>query len=52
MRGDWPLTGDTAGAIAAYQHFLMLRPDPEPEMRRETERVRAELAKLMQEPWP
>ena len=41
------LTGDTAGAIRAYQHFLMLRSDPEPEMRRENEQVRGELAKLM-----
>jgi hypothetical protein len=41
------LTGDSAGAIGAYQHFLMLRPDPEPEMRRENEQVRGELAKLM-----
>jgi eukaryotic-like serine/threonine-protein kinase len=43
------LTGDTAGAIRAYQHFLMLRSDPEPEMREGTERVRAELAKLMRQ---
>jgi tetratricopeptide (TPR) repeat protein len=41
------LIGDTVGAIGAYQHFLMLRPNPEPEMRAGTERVRAELAKLM-----
>ncbi len=41
------LTGDTAGAIGAYRHLLMLRPDPEPEMRERTEKVRAELARLM-----
>jgi hypothetical protein len=44
------LTGDTAGAIRAYEHFLMLRPDPEPEMRPENEQVREELAKLLAEP--
>jgi hypothetical protein len=43
------LTGDTVGAIGAYQHFLMLRPNPEPEMREGTEQVRAELAKLMRQ---
>jgi hypothetical protein len=44
------LTGDTAGAIRAYEHFLMLRPDPEPEMRPESDQVREELAKLLAEP--
>jgi hypothetical protein len=44
------LTGDTAGAIRAYQHFLFLRPNPEPEMKPESEQVRAELSKLLQEP--
>jgi tetratricopeptide (TPR) repeat protein len=43
------LTGDTVGAIGAYQHFLMLRPNPESEMREGTEHVRAELAKLMRQ---
>ena len=43
------LTGDTAGAIRAYQHWLMLRPNPEPEMKAESEEVRVELAKLLQE---
>ena len=40
------LTGDTAGAIRAYGHYLALRPDPEPELRPEVERVRAALADL------
>ncbi|HET9294473.1 MAG TPA: serine/threonine-protein kinase [Gemmatimonadales bacterium] len=40
------LTGDTAGAIRAYQHYLALRPDPEPEVKPEVERVRVELGKL------
>jgi hypothetical protein len=44
------LTGDTAGAVQAYQHFLMLRPNPEPVMRAESDQVREELAKLLQEP--
>jgi tetratricopeptide (TPR) repeat protein len=44
------VTGDTAGAIRAYQHWLMLRADPEPEMRAQSEQVRGELAKLVREP--
>jgi hypothetical protein len=43
------LTGDTAGAIRAYQHYLALRPDPEPEVKPEVERVREELARLVGE---
>jgi tetratricopeptide (TPR) repeat protein len=43
------LAGDTAGAIRAYQHYLALRPDPEPEVKPEVERVGAELAKLMRQ---
>jgi len=46
------LTGDTAGAIRAYQHYLALRPDPEPEVKPEVERVGAELAKLMRQRGP
>lgn len=38
------LTGDTAGAIRAYRHYLGLRYDPEPHLRPEVERVRRELA--------
>ena len=44
------LTGDTAGAIRAYQHYLALRPDPEPEMRADAEEVREEIGRLVQEP--
>jgi hypothetical protein len=40
------LSGDTAGAIAAYRHYLALRSDPEPAVRPEVERVRTELAGL------
>jgi hypothetical protein len=40
------LTGDTAGAVRAYRHFLALRPNPEPEMLADVELVRTELAKL------
>jgi serine/threonine-protein kinase len=43
------LTGDTAGAIQAYQHYLALRPNPEPQVKPEVERVRAELASLVGE---
>jgi DNA-binding SARP family transcriptional activator len=41
------LTGDTAGAIRAYRHYLALRYDPEPSARPEVERVRRELAALV-----
>jgi Serine/threonine protein kinase len=41
------LTGDTAGAVRAYQHYLALRPHPEPEVIGEVNRVRAELTRLM-----
>ena len=44
------LTGDTVGAIRAYQHYLALRPNPEPALRPEVERVRAELTALLSEP--
>jgi len=44
------LTGDTVGAIRAYRHYLALRRDPEPGLRREVEQVRAELAALVSEP--
>ena len=40
------LTGDRAGAIKAYRHYLALRSDPEPALRPAVEAVRAELAKL------
>ena len=38
--------GDRPDAIRAYRHYLALRSNPEPELRPEVERVRAELAKL------
>ncbi len=44
------LGGDRAGAIRAYQHYLALRWDPEPSLRPEVDRVRAELAELVGEP--
>ena len=40
------LLGDTAGAIGAYRHYLALRSDPEPPLRPDAERVRAELMRL------
>ena len=40
------LTGDTAGAVRAYRHYLALRPNPEPEVLPEVERVRAALVAL------
>ena len=40
------LTGDRAGAIRAYRHFLALRPDPVARLRPDRDRVRAELARL------
>jgi serine/threonine-protein kinase len=44
------LAGDTAGAIAAYEHYLKLRSDPEPSLKPQADRVRAELANLVSEP--
>ncbi len=41
------LTGDKAGAIRAYQRYLMLRYDPEPSVRPEVDRVRSHLAALL-----
>ena len=40
------LTGDTAGALRAYGHYVALRTNPEPAVQPEVEWVRAELAKL------
>jgi hypothetical protein len=40
------LTGDTAGAVRAYRHYLALRPDPAPSVRPAVEQVRRELAAL------
>ncbi len=41
------LTGDRAGAIRAYRHYLTLRYDPEPALRPEVDAVRVELARLV-----
>jgi len=41
------LLGDTASAIRAYRHYLVLRSDPEPALRSHVESVRAELARLL-----
>lgn len=43
------LTGDTAGAIRAYRHYLALRSDPEPPLRAERDSVRAEVVRLVGE---
>jgi eukaryotic-like serine/threonine-protein kinase len=44
------LTGDRAGAVRAYRHYLALRSDPEPTLRPAIETIRAELAKLVGSP--
>jgi hypothetical protein len=38
--------GDTAGAIRAYEHYLALRSDPEPELRADRDSVRAMVNRL------
>ena len=43
------LVGDRAGAIKAYRHYLALRYNPEPSVKPEVDRVRAELARLVGE---
>ncbi|MBI3981931.1 MAG: protein kinase [Gemmatimonadetes bacterium] len=43
------LAGDTAAAIAAYSHYLALRPNPEPSVAPEVEQVRGELGRLTKE---
>jgi hypothetical protein len=40
------LTGDNAGAIRAYRHYLALRSDAEPAVKPEVDAVRARLARL------
>ena len=42
--------GDTAGAVRAYQHYLALRYDPDPQLQPEADEVRAELVRLLGEP--
>jgi hypothetical protein len=44
------LVGDREGAITAYSHYLALRYNPEPAVKPEVDRVRAELAQLVGEP--
>jgi hypothetical protein len=41
------LTGDRAGAVRAYQHYLALRSDPEPVLKHEVQEVQAERARLL-----
>ncbi len=41
------LTGDRAGAIRAYQHYLALRSNPEPGLRPEVDQVHTRLATLL-----
>ena len=43
------LAGEREAAIGAYQHYLALRPDPEPSVKPEVEQVRADLADLIGE---
>jgi DNA-binding SARP family transcriptional activator len=40
------LTGDRAGAIKAYRHYLALRSDPESELRHDAAQIRRELDRL------
>jgi eukaryotic-like serine/threonine-protein kinase len=42
--------GEREEAVAAYQHYLALRSDPEPSLRPRVEQVRADLAQLLKEP--
>lgn len=42
-------TGDRAGSIRAYRHYLALRNEPEPSVVPEVESVRADLAQLARE---
>jgi serine/threonine-protein kinase len=44
------LTGDRAGAIHAYQHYLAMRSSPEPALQPQVEQVRSDLAQLLAEP--
>src|SRR5262249_9632599 len=39
-------TGDRAGAIRAYRHYLALRSRPEPSLEAEAEQARSALARL------
>jgi tRNA A-37 threonylcarbamoyl transferase component Bud32/tetratricopeptide (TPR) repeat protein len=44
------LVGDRGDAIKAYSHYLALRYNPEPSVKPEVDRVRAQLAQLVGEP--
>jgi len=44
------LVGDRAGAINAYSQYLAMRYNPEPSIKPEVDRVRAELTQLVSEP--
>jgi hypothetical protein len=44
------LLGERQAAIKAYTHYLALRYNPEPSVKPEVDRVRAELAQLVSEP--
>jgi hypothetical protein len=44
------MTGDRAGAVRAYRHYLALRSDPEPALRPAVDTIRAELVKLVGSP--
>ncbi len=43
------MTGDTLGAIEAYRHYLALRPNPEPELQEQKDRITQALAALLGE---
>ena len=43
-------TGDTAGAMRAYRHYLALRADPEQALVPQRDSVRAALGALLGEP--
>ena len=40
------MVGDTVGALRAYEHYLTLRTDPDPEVQPQVDSVRVELAAL------
>ena len=45
-------SGDNAGAIRAYSHYLRLRDNPDPALMSQADSVRAELRKLGVTPAP
>jgi hypothetical protein len=46
------LVGDTAGAIAAYRHFLILQAHPEPTLAPRVRQIRADLVRLTRQTKP